>query len=148
VTTAAEIEQAAQTGGWLEHYLHLKAQGLHWKKAAFVAWYIAPKKKRKPANQAGLAELLNYKTADTFRKWQHQDWFKELGIERLREAIFIENLVDVDQQTIKAALCEKGRAGVQARKLFYDLFDRYQPKNGAEGDLEADWWRAVEDETT
>lgn len=143
----AEIEKQATAGGWLDSYLGLKASGLFWKKAAFVAWYAAPKKKRKPENQEELAGLLNFKSPDVFQKWRHQDWFKALGVEKLRESIFVDNLVDVDRATIEAALNESGRAGVQARKLFYDLMERYRPQDQTNDDLEADWWNAV-DETS
>lgn len=115
-----DIEQAAVDGGWLSAYRDLRAHGLHWKKAAFCAWYNAPKDSRKPDNQEELAKLLNYKSPQVFYKWQKQPWFRALGIDKLREAILLRHLGDVDRATIAAALNETGSPGVQARKLFYD----------------------------
>lgn len=107
-------------GAWLDMYLDLKAAGLHWKKAAFVAWYNAPKASRQPTTMKDLSELLNYKSEQVFYKWQHQDWFKDIGIEKSRESIFVRYVADVDRATIAAALTETGSPGVQARKLFYE----------------------------
>lgn len=121
-----ETEEGRIEGAWLDTYLDLKAAGLHWKKAAFAAWYQAPKGSRKPSTMVELANLLNYKSEQVFYKWQHQDWFQELGIERARQAIFARYIGDVDRATINAALIEFGSAGVAARKLFYEQagFDR------------------------
>lgn len=116
----SDIVQMAQQGGWLDAYLDLRSHGLHWKKAAFCAWYNAPKGAREPKTQEALAELLNYKSPQVFYKWQKEPWFRELGIDKLRESILLRHLGDVDRSTILAALEEVGGAGVQARRLFYE----------------------------
>jgi hypothetical protein len=126
----SEIEVTALEGGWLQAFRDLRAHGLHWKKAAFAAWYNAPKSERKPDTQEALAELLNYKSPQVFYKWQKQEWFRELGIDRLREAIMLRHLGDVDRKTIQAALNEDGGPGVQARRLFYEQI--IMPKQGVE----------------
>lgn len=107
-------------GAWFDTYLDLKAAGLHWKKAAFSAWYNAPKSSRQPGTMVQLAELLNYKSEQVFYKWKQADWFQELGIEQYRESIFTRYVADVDRKTIAAALTEDGSPGVAARKLFYE----------------------------
>lgn len=115
-----DIVETAKEGGWLDAYLDLRSHGLHWKKAAFAAWYNAPKGKRQPDTQEKLAGLLNYKSPQVFYKWQKEPWFRELGIDKLRETVLLRHLADVDRSTIIAALEEVGSAGVQARKLFYE----------------------------
>jgi hypothetical protein len=107
-------------GAWLDAFLDLQAAGLHWKKAAFVAWDNAPKTTRQPQTMVELAELLHYKSEQVFYKWRKQKWYQELGVEQYRRAIFGRYLADVDRATIGAALNESGSAGVQARKLFYE----------------------------
>lgn len=109
------------SGAWLDAYLDLLAAGLHWKKAAFVAWYNAPKTTRQPPTMAALAEALNYKSENVFYKWQKQDWFLTLGIENYRRSIFGKYLADVDRVTIGAAMNETGSSGVAARRLFYEM---------------------------
>lgn len=117
------IEKLAKKGGWLSAYLDLKAGGLHWKKAAFCAWYNAPKDARQPKTQSDLAKLLNYKSRLVFHKWQKKAWFRELGIDRLRESILLRHLADVDRRTIEAALS----GTVADRRLYYEQVDRARP---------------------
>jgi len=108
------------TGAWLDAYLDMQASGLHWKKAAFVAWDNAPKTTRQPATMLELAELLNYKSEQVLYKWRKQPWYQDIGVEQYRRGIFGKYLADVDRATIGAALNESGSAGVAARKLFYE----------------------------
>jgi hypothetical protein len=121
------IEEQAKNSGWLNAYHDLKAHGLHWKKAAFCAWYNAPKPSRQPKNQNQLAELLNYKSPQVFYKWQKAGWFRELGIDRLRESILLQHLADIDRRTITDALSADGSAGVAARRLYYEQVDKARP---------------------
>lgn len=118
--TGTRNSQGQLEGAWLDTYLDLCASGLHWKKAAFAAWFNAPKGSRKPATMRELAELLNYKSEQVFYKWQNADWFRESGIEHARQAIFRRYIADIDRKTIASALTEDGSAGVAARKLFYE----------------------------
>lgn len=122
-----DIEKQAKDSGWLSAYLDLKANGLHWKRAAFCAWYNAPKPARQPKNQDQLAELLNFKSPQVFYKWQKSSWFRELGIDRLRESILLQHLADVDRRMIKAAKSDDGAAGVAARRLYYEQVDKARP---------------------
>ncbi len=137
--TNKTVEQIAETGGWLSAYLDLKAAGLPWKKAAYAAWFSAPKSAREPKRleakrddagriiEAGLDSLLGYASGQVFHKWRRQPWFFELGIDHLRESILLDNLADVDSRTISEAKTLDGAPGVQARKLFYEeLFKRAQ----------------------
>lgn len=113
-------ESGQVRGAWLDAYLDLRAAGLTWKRAAYAAWFNAPKTHRQPPTGRELAVLLNLKSEQVFYQWQKQDWFKESGIDRLRQAIFQRHIGDVDRATIQAALVEDGAAGVAARKLFYE----------------------------
>lgn len=126
-------------GAWLDTYLDLKAAGLHYKKAAFAAWFAAPKGSRKPATMRELAELLNYKSEQVFYKWQNADWFQEIGIERARQSIFQRYIADVDRKTIASAMTEDGSAGVAARKLFYEQAKLSQPED-APADAKLEVW--------
>jgi len=112
--------KAPPSGAWLDSYLDLVASGLHWKKAAFVAWSNAPKMARQPHTLRELSELLNYKSEQVFYKWQHQPWFRERGIDKLRQAIFQRFIGEVDRKTISEAVYESGSPGVAARRLFYE----------------------------
>lgn len=125
----SDIENQAKDGGWLSAYYDLLAHGLHWKKAAFCAWYNAPKQTREPKTQDALAEMLNYKSPQVFYKWQKQAWFRELGIDRLREAILLKHLGDVDRRTIEEAIAAEGSVGVAARRLFYEQLKMATPEN-------------------
>jgi hypothetical protein len=107
-------------GAWLDSYHDLKATGLHWKKAAFAAWFNAPKAARQPKTMRELAMLLNYASEQVFYKWQRQPWFAAAGIDKLRQAIFQRFIGDVDRKTIAGALTESGTPGVAARRLFYE----------------------------
>lgn len=125
--TFENIEQQSKSGGWLNAYLDLHANGLEWRKAVFCAWYNAPKPNRQPETQSQLAELLNYKSPQVFYKWQKQSWFRELGIDRLRESILLQHLADIDRRTIDDAKAADGTAGVAARRLFYEQVDKARP---------------------
>ena len=87
-----------------------------------------------------LAEVLGYKSEQVFYKWKKQDWFREIGIEQLRESIFNEFMLDVDRATIAAALT----GSHLDRKLFYEQARR--ETQSQESEFESDWWQAVEDE--
>lgn len=113
------LADVAEAGGWASAYADLRAAGLHWKKAAFVAWDAAPKSTRLPATLLDLAALLNYKSDQVFYKWRRAEWYVELGVDKLRESVFIAHLADVDRRTIQAALTEEGMPGVKSRELFY-----------------------------
>lgn len=115
---AANLDQPA--GAWLDAYLDLKAAGLPWKKAAFAAWFSAPKSTRQPGTMKELAALLNLKSEQVFYKWQQQAWFKDSGVDKLRQLIFQKYIGDVDRKSISEALNESGAAGVAARRLFYE----------------------------
>jgi hypothetical protein len=121
------VEKQAEKSGWLSAYLDLKAHGLNWKKAAFCAWFAAPKDVRRPKTQEKLAKLLNYKSVQVFYSWRKKAWFRELGIDRLRESIFLQHLADIDRRTITDARGADGSAGVAARRLFYEQVDKARP---------------------
>ncbi len=150
------LDGYAEKGGFAGAYADLKAAGLHWKKAFFAAWFSAPKDNREPKLLAakrdekgqiiteGLDSLLGYSSPQVFHKWKHQDWFRELGIERLREMILLEHLGDVDRKTITAAKTEDGSAGVQARKLFYELLKLIEPEHKVEVMVDLQFKKALE----
>lgn len=126
-------------GAWLDSYYDLRAAGLDWRKAAFAAWYNAPKASRRPGTMRELAALLNYASEQVFYKWQKQDWFQELGIDNLRQSIFNKHMSDVDRATVAAALT----GSHLDRKLFYEQAQRSEadPPDA----LETDWWEAIDD---
>ncbi len=138
------LEKQANKGGWLSAYLDLKSAGLHWKKAAFAAWYNAPKASRKPKNQDELARMLNYKSPQVFYKWQKASWFREFGIDRLRESILIQHLAEVDRRTIEAALQDDGAPGVAARRLYYDQLSAARPDVAEEDGVQV-WLKVLRD---
>lgn len=116
----SDLEGLAKAGGWASAYSDLRASGLPWKKAAFVAWDSSPKSTRLPATLLDLAELLNYKSEQVFYKWRRQEWYTALGVDKLRESVFVAHLADVDRRTIHAALNEDGMPGVKSREQFYN----------------------------
>ncbi len=118
-----QAEAQAKASGWLAAYLDLKAHGLTWQKAAFCAWFSAPKLTRQPKTQDELAELLNYKSSWVFHRWKKQSWFRELGIDRLRESILLQHLADVDRKTIESALT----GSVADRRLYYEQVREARP---------------------
>jgi hypothetical protein len=118
---AGQADESGEVrGAWLDSYLDLRAGGLNWKKAAFAAWYNAPKSHRQPVTMKELAGLLNLKSEQIFYQWRKQPWFRESGIDRLRQTIFERFIGDVDRKTINEALFETGSPGVAARRLFYE----------------------------
>lgn len=133
-------EAQARSGGWLAAYLDLKAHGLHWKKAAFCAWFSASKSARLPKTLEDLAELLNYKSSWVFHKWKKQAWFRELGIDRLRESILLQHLADVDRRTIEAALT----GTVADRRLFYEQIREARPDIEADVSIDVTFKRALD----
>lgn len=116
----AALSPDAPAGAWLDSYLDLRAAGLDWRKAAFAAWTNAPKSARQPRTMKELAELLNLKSEQVFYKWQQAAWFRETGVDKLRQMIFQKFIGDVDRKTVHAAMVEDGSAGVAARRLFYE----------------------------
>ncbi len=116
-------EKQAEESGWLSAYRDLLAHGLHWKKAAFCAWFAAPKDARRPRTQEKLAKLLNYKSVQVFYAWRKKAWFRELGIDRLSESILTQYLADVNRAVIDAALT----GNVADRRLYFERLDRARP---------------------
>lgn len=125
----AKVAEYAEQGGWLSAYYDLLActytdetgveHKLAWQQAAFIAWDCAPKATRSPDTMCELAQLLNYKSEQVFYGWRRKAWYRALVLE-VRQRIMLPYLVDIDRKTIEAALAEDGRAGVAARKLFYE----------------------------
>lgn len=111
---------ASPEGAWLDAFLDLKAAGLNWKRAAFAAWVNAPKATRQPGTMKELATLLNLKSEQIFYRWRNEPWFREMGIDHLRQSIFQKHIASVDRQTITQAITETGSPGVAARRLFYE----------------------------
>ncbi len=116
-------EKQAEESGWLSAYRDLLAHGLHWKKAAFCAWFAAPKDARRPKTQEKLAKLLNYKSVQVFYAWRKKAWFRELGVDRLSESILTQHLADVNRVVIDAALT----GNVHDRRLYFERLDRARP---------------------
>lgn len=106
-------------GAWLDMYYDLRAAGLSQNQAAYAAWYNAPKGTRQPRTLEQLAALLNLKSSQVFHKWRHQQWWRELAIDRMREGVLLNYLADVDRRTIAEALALTGKEGVMARDQFY-----------------------------
>jgi len=122
----------APAGAWLDAYLDLKAAGLTWKRAAFAAWVNAPKSARQPRTMKELAALLNLKSEQIFYRWQQEAWFRDSGIDKLRQMIFQKFVADIDRKTIHAAMVEDGSPGVAARRLFYEQAKLAQPGAGTD----------------
>lgn len=116
-------EKQAEESGWLGAYRDLKAHGLNWKKAAFCAWFAAPKDARRPKTQEKLAKLLNYKSVQVFYSWRKKAWFRELGVDRLSESILTQHLADVNRAVIDAALT----GNVHDRRLYFERLDKARP---------------------
>lgn len=116
-------EKQAEESGWLSAYRDLLAHGLHWKKAAFCAWFAAPKDARRPKTQEKLAKLLNYKSVQTFYAWRKKAWFRDLGVDRLSESILTQHLADVNRAVIDAAL----NGNVNDRRLYFERLDKARP---------------------
>lgn len=131
-------EKQAEESGWLGAYRDLKAHGLNWKKAAFCAWFAAPKDARRPKTQEKLAKLLNYKSVQTFYVWRKKAWFRELGVDRLSESILTQHLADVNRAVIDAALT----GNVHDRRLYFERLDRARP-DVAEDESVLVWLKAL-----
>lgn len=131
-------EKEAEESGWLSAYRDLLAHGLTWKKAAFCAWFAAPKDARQPETQEKLARLLNYKSVQVFYTWRKKAWFRELGIDRLSESILTEYLADINRAVIDAALT----GNVHDRRLYFERLDKARP-DVAEDEGVLAWLKAL-----
>jgi len=64
----------SQKPAWWEDYLELRAAGIDWRKAAWIAWASSPIKRRWPATQEELAtSVLGLRSARTIRKWREKN---------------------------------------------------------------------------
>jgi hypothetical protein len=121
IAAAGQPDESGEIrGAWLDAYLDLRGSGLNFRKAAYAAWLCAPKATRQPGNLKELAALLNLKSDQIFYKWNSQSWLKDIGVDRLRQAVFMRHIGDIDRRTIHAAMIEDGSPGVAARRLFYE----------------------------
>lgn len=139
-------ENGVLQGGWLNTYLDLKLAGLHWKKAAFIAWQAAPKATRRPRTMRELATELGYKTEQVFYRWKKEAWFAEIDPDKLRRAKLANFLADVDERTVTAAMVETGAPGVAARKLYYELAGVLNPARLDIANLMIDYSKLTDDE--
>lgn len=133
-------EKQAEKSGWLSAYRDLLAHGLHWKKAAFCAWFAAPKDARRPRTQEKLARLLNYKSVQVFYAWRKKAWFRDLGVDRLSESILTQHLADVNRAVIDAAL----NGNVNDRRLYFERLDRARPDIEADVSIDVTFKRALD----
>lgn len=112
-------------GAYLGHMYDLISSGICGKgatarnRAAYAAWYSAPKKYRLPQTQNELAELINLKSDQVFYNWRHSDWWPK-AISRAGLALLEEYNADAHRRLIHLALTEGGSPGVAALRLFFE----------------------------
>lgn len=127
-------------GAYMGHMYDLISSGICGKgeaarrRAAYAAWYSAPKQYRQPRTQNELAELLNLKSDQVFYNWKHSKWWGE-AINRVGLELLEQFNADAHRRLIHLALSETGGAGVQALRLF---FERGGQLTGVTVDLPAD----------
>jgi len=112
-------------GAYLGHMYDLIASGVCGKgsvarkRAAYAAWYSAPKKYRLPRTQNELAALLNLKSDQVFYNWRHGKWWSE-AINRVGLELIENYNADAHRRLIYLALNESGSPGVAALRLFFE----------------------------
>lgn len=141
-------DSAAKTQGeqfrrfdWFPVFQEVKERFI-WRKAAYIAWSAAPRRRRQPYTEEEFASLLGYRSSRIFRKWKAEDTAMKPEIDRLRLAPLDENLADVIGVWIESALLP-GREGHQDRKLFLERAGLLG-ESDAVGDDEALWVEVAE----
>jgi len=117
---------------WFADYESLRAEGLDWRKAVYVAWMALPTGKRQPATQEALAtEILGLRSAHTISAWKRK--FPELDdmIAALQASPLLKYRAEVFEALGQVASMVDPRAH-QDRKLFLEMSGDYKPKAAME----------------
>ena len=113
---------------WWEDYLELRARGLDWRKAAYVAWASAPTYKRWPKTLEQLAgDVLGLRSDRTIRKWKENNPDLEEMIAAFQVAPMMKHRRDVIDALITVAKLKKPE-GHRDRRLFLEMTGDYKPR--------------------
>jgi len=121
---------------WWEDYLELRAAGIDWRKAAWIAWASSPVKGRWPETQEELAtEVLGLKTARTIRKWREKNPELDDQVSLFQTAPLFKHRRDVIDALIKVASDPDHRSAGD-RKTYFRMTNDLQEEirlTGARG---------------
>ncbi|HJW90252.1 MAG TPA: hypothetical protein VJ436_06395 [Anaerolineales bacterium] len=136
---------------WWQDYLELRAGGLDWRKAAYVAWASSPTRGRWPKTLEQLAaDVLGLRSDRTIRKWKENNTELEDMIATVQIAPMLRHRRDVIDALVAVAKLKKPE-GHRDRRLFLEMTGDYKPRGalaltGEDGgpieiDLEMDYRR-------
>lgn len=131
------LEQAAQSGGYFDMALDLRAAGLDKEKAAFAAWWSIPADRRVPKTLGEFSKLVGI-SERTLRKWKFTEWWRDYQIDNVGMGILLEPLAEIDRATAQAALAETGHVGIQARRQYYEEIERRERRRKPLADVTID----------
>ena len=113
---------------WWEDYLELRARGLDWRKAAYVAWASAPTRARWPKTLEQLAtDVLGLRSDRTIRKWKENNPELEDMITLVQIAPMLRHRRDVIDALVAVAV-RKDPEAHRDRKLFLEMTGDYKPR--------------------
>ena len=113
---------------WWEDYLELRARGLDWRKAAYVAWASAPTRARWPKTLEQLAtDVLGLRSDRTIRKWKENNPDLEDMITLVQIAPMLRHRRDVIDALVAVAV-RKDPEAHRDRKLFLEMTGDYKPR--------------------
>jgi hypothetical protein len=106
---------------WWEDYLALRAEGITWRKAVYIAWRISPVKGRWPKTVEELAvDVLGMHSGRAVRKWHHTDPKVEELIGNYRMTPVMDHLSD-SIAAMLAVAAKHDATGNRDRKLHFEL---------------------------
>jgi hypothetical protein len=106
---------------WYEDYLQLRAEGVTWRKAVYIAWASSPASRRWPSTLDKLAqEVLGLKSGRTIRKWREKDPTIDLRIEKMQASPLLRHRRDVYEALVTVAATPDPRGNAD-RKLYFQL---------------------------
>ena len=113
---------------WWEDYLELRARGLDWRKAAYVAWASSPTRARWPKTLEQLAtDVLRLRSDRTIRKWKENNPDLEDMITLVQIAPMLRHRRDVIDALVAVAV-RKDPEAHRDRKLFLEMTGDYKPR--------------------
>jgi hypothetical protein len=106
---------------WWEDYLALRAEGITWRKAVYIAWRVSPVKGRQPKTIEELAvDVLGMRSARAVRKWHQTDPKVEELIARFRMSPVMDHLTDSLEAMFSVA-AKHTPEGNRDRRLHFEI---------------------------
>ena len=129
------LKEGETLPAWTDEYASLRAEGLDWRKAVYVAWSASPAYARMPKTLSELAtEVLGLRSDRTIRNWRKRDLRLDERIAKLQAEPLFRHRADFYEALIACGTSPDPKCH-QDRKLAFEMMGDYTPRGKVEADV-------------